>query len=74
MRTKSKWNTAMTTLEWVRHHKARTCLVAIAVANALYFFWCAAVDQPTSAFAKLLVPFILLSSVYLKRVESRNEG
>jgi hypothetical protein len=62
----------MKAMAWVRNHKARTCLVAIATVNALYLLWCSAEDQPSSSIGKLLIPFLLLSSVYLNRVEGRN--
>ena len=56
----------MGVVHWVRDHKARSGLTAVALANLIYLLWCAIVDAPTSSFSNLLTPVLILSVVVLK--------
>jgi hypothetical protein len=61
----------MRVVDWMRHHKARSGLVAVALANFLYLLWCTIADTPTSSASKLLVPVLILLAVFLNRPEGR---
>lgn len=64
----------MRVVDWVRDHKARSGLIAVALANFLYLLSCAMADTPTSSFSKLLTPVLILSVVFLNRPEGRKSS
>lgn len=58
----------MNSIDWIRSHKTRSLLIALAVADATYLIWCVFTDREAGQVARLLVPVILISgSITLKR-------
>lgn len=64
----------MRVVDWVRDHKARSGLIAVALANFLYLLWCTRADTPTPSFSKFLTPMLILSVVFLKKSEGRKSS
>jgi hypothetical protein len=64
----------MRVVDWVRDHKARSGLIAVALANFLYLLSCVMADTPTSSFSKFLTPVLILSVVFINRPEGRKSS